>query len=725
MTAPAALERGPFSYDKYTLDSTTANDVASDRTFNLSTRTQIDPAINEILEVYIGGVKLKGSGGTTTTGGGDEFFVNSLTAPTTLTIVPNGTLASLTSASGDGSTVSSLAVGDLLVIKRISNRSTKNVDYAPGSVIREVDLDSSNTQIIHVAQEAIDIAVESMVLDTDDEWDAKSKEIKNLAAGTDALDGVNYTQLVATEVTTLAYKEDTEDYKLESADWAQKADGQVKVYTDNTRTGDDLGHSAKAHASVVGTHAPSTGSAKEWASEVGTNAPTEGSAKEWATTEDAIVDDSEYSAKEYAQGDHLAAGGSAKNWAQLATTPTTTATDASAKEWATGTSTHKNDGSAKDWATYTAGDVRGASAGSMSSKEWAVGVQGRGVAGEGSAKDWAIRAEDSVVDDAGYSALHWAAKAEDARIAAANSAAAVSQTYDNFSDVYLGSMADGATADTGTLTGASWGKDSSSIAFTGTTGTISVGQELTSTGSGYPVGANIIGSSVSTPLTISNPFTAAETGATLNFVGSGVYGAYDVSKDGPALNNDGDALVVGNLYFNTTDNEMRIYGGSTWIAASAAGSVSLLIYKYIATADQTTFTGNDSSGAALAYTANNINVYLNGVRLDASDYTASNGTSVVLGAGATLSDELVVVSFKSFTVANMVPASTGGTFGGAVTFSAVPVFSAGVGAITGTTVTASGLITANGGIETDTNSKIVQKGAFMQSSTHQALTLGG
>jgi len=45
-----------------------------------------------------------------------------------------------------------------------------------------------------------------------------------------------------------------------------------------------------------------------------------------------------------------------------------------------------------------------------------------------------------------------------------------------------------------------------------------------------------------------------------------------------------------------------------------------------------------------------------------------------------------------------------------------------VGTLTAVTVT--GLITANGGIETDTNSKVKQKGAFMQSSTHQALTLG-
>ena len=40
------------------------------------------------------------------------------------------------------------------------------------------------------------------------------------------------------------------------------------------------------------------------------------------------------------------------------------------------------------------------------------------------------------------------------------------------------------------------------------------------------------------------------------------------------------------------------------------------------------------------------------------------------------------------------------------------------------TITVPGLITANGGLDTATNSKIKQKGAFMQSSTHQSLALG-
>ena len=73
----------------------------------------------------------------------------------------------------------------------------------------------------------------------------------------------------------------------------------------------------------------------------------------------------------------------------------------------------------------------------------------------------------------------------------------------------------------------------------------------------------------------------------------------------------------------------------------------------------------------------------------------------------------------------MVPATAGGTFGGAVTFSAVPVFSAGVGAVSGTTVTATGLITANGGIETDTNSKIIQRGEAFMKTLHNSWVMGG
>lgn len=38
----------------------------------------------------------------------------------------------------------------------------------------------------------------------------------------------------------------------------------------------------------------------------------------------------------------------------------------------------------------------------------------------------------------------------------------------------------------------------------------------------------------------------------------------------PTLDNDGDALVSGSLYFNTTDDIMKVYDGSLWVAAYAS-----------------------------------------------------------------------------------------------------------------------------------------------------------
>ena len=32
----------------------------------------------------------------------------------------------------------------------------------------------------------------------------------------------------------------------------------------------------------------------------------------------------------------------------------------------------------------------------------------------------------------------------------------------------------------------------------------------------------------------------------------------------PTVDNDGDALTAGDLYFNTTSNIMRVYSGSAW-----------------------------------------------------------------------------------------------------------------------------------------------------------------
>jgi len=61
--------------------------------------------------------------------------------------------------------------------------------------------------------------------------------------------------------------------------------------------------------------------------------------------------------------------------------------------------------------------------------------------------------------------------------------------------------------------------------------------------------------------------------------------------------------------------------------------------SYTATAAQTVF--------AVTYAPPYVEVYQNGVRLNAADYTATSGTSVTLGVGAALNDEIEVIGFAS------------------------------------------------------------------------------
>jgi len=71
------------------------------------------------------------------------------------------------------------------------------------------------------------------------------------------------------------------------------------------------------------------------------------------------------------------------------------------------------------------------------------------------------------------------------------------------------------------------------------------------------------------------------------------------------------------------------------------------------TRDSFTATSGQTSFATGGYTPNFLDVYLNGVKLAAADYTATNGSDVVLASGAATGDILEVVAFTTFTPADL------------------------------------------------------------------------
>lgn len=123
----------------------------------------------------------------------------------------------------------------------------------------------------------------------------------------------------------------------------------------------------------------------------------------------------------------------------------------------------------------------------------------------------------------------------------------------------------------------------------------------------------------------------------------------------PTLDNDGNALTDGALYSNTTTKKMRIYFDAYgWIDASSASVATLVTYEFVATvSNQNTFSGNDANGILLSYTVGSEVVIGNGAKLKRGvDYTASNGSSIVLTEGVGIGQEISVLAFGSFLVAN-------------------------------------------------------------------------
>jgi hypothetical protein len=74
--------------------------------------------------------------------------------------------------------------------------------------------------------------------------------------------------------------------------------------------------------------------------------------------------------------------------------------------------------------------------------------------------------------------------------------------------------------------------------------------------------------------------------------------------------------------------------------------------EFTATAGQTTF-------SVPSYTVGFIDVYRNGALLGSADFTATNGTTVVLAAGASAGDLVETISFSVSSVLNAIPATAG------------------------------------------------------------------
>ena len=160
----------------------------------------------------------------------------------------------------------------------------------------------------------------------------------------------------------------------------------------------------------------------------------------------------------------------------------------------------------------------------------------------------------------------------------------------------------------------------------------------------------------------SNINAVSSNAANINTVAGNLSGIADFANiylgahaSNPTTDTDGSALEDGDLYFNTTSNVLRVFSVSSgWQSAGSVTNGTSARFKFTVSGTPTTISGADDSGNTLAYDANFMDVYLNGVKqVNGVDVTITSGNSIVFASALTNGDVVDCVAFGTFNVANI------------------------------------------------------------------------
>lgn len=520
------------------------------------------------------------------------------------------------------------ALGSIVEIKRVTPKDTVPVNFTDGSVLLERDLDLLALFDLYIAQESSDAVADTISVDSIGRWDAQGKRLGNLAPAVAADEAVI---------------KGTLDYEYPAV--AQVASNRSEI----SIVASDLGASTTGNSDL--------GSITEAVD----TTPAEGTSRIVVVAEnidDVILVADNMSAVEGAVASATNAAASATAAAGSATSAAGSATSASSSAAAALTSKNAAATSAADAATSassaatsatTAASQANAAASSATSAASSASNAGSSATNAASSASSASSSATSAASSANTATTQATNASNSATSAAGSASAAASSATAAASSE--SSVAANAAAAAGSATAAAGSASTASTAATTATTQATNAASSATSASTSATGAASSASAASVSASDAAA-SAASAAALLDNFDDRYLGP---KSSAPTLDNDGNALVTGALYFDTTSGKMRVYTSTGWVDASAASQAALTVYRFTATAGQTTFSGTDSNGLTLAYLAGGIVVVLDGPVIVGGgvDYTATNGTSVVLTSGATAGQILEVYAFSSFSIASL------------------------------------------------------------------------